>query len=240
MWRRSHQSSRLWQHPVDQTSEVPWWIWGSCASLCEVDHTLIKKHIARDINFCKGRISNTLNVFKQKDACRKQHAHRFVCFPFQFNGRKYDSLSLSLFFWTFIPTMHKILPVIALISVCMQVVFPAPLGPRAIMPCRTLWVSNSWITFSFQGGWLIRPASSTWQSTLYVIYSTSAIYHTKHLSIYTKLWMKIIFWLAGGCQLIPVKCTPMELLNNAVIQKAHILLYFLLSIFPALFATYLG
>lgn len=34
--------------------------------------------------------------------------------------------------------MHKILPVIALISVCIQVVFPAPLGPRAIMPCLTL------------------------------------------------------------------------------------------------------
>ena len=54
-------------------------------------------------------------------------------------------------------------PVMALIKVCMQVVFPAPLGPRVIIPCRTLCVSNSWMTFSFQGGWLIKPASSTWK-----------------------------------------------------------------------------
>ena len=57
--------------------------------------------------------------------------------------------------------MHTIPPVKALINVCMQVVLPAPLGPRAIMPCRTVWVSYSWIIFSFHGGWLIRPASST-------------------------------------------------------------------------------
>lgn len=52
--------------------------------------------------------------------------------------------------------------------------------------------------------------------------------------------MNTIFWLAGGCQLIPDKRTSMELLNNAAIQKANILLYFLLSIFSALFASYLG
>lgn len=40
----------------------------------------------------------------------------------------------------------------AFIKVWMQAVFPAPLGPRVINPCLTLWVSKSWITFSFQGG----------------------------------------------------------------------------------------
>lgn len=44
------------------------------------------------------------------------------------------------------------IPVIAFIKVWMQVVFPAPLGPSVINPCLTLWVSKSWITFSFQGG----------------------------------------------------------------------------------------
>lgn len=56
-------------------------------------------------------------------------------------------------------------PDIAFIKVWMQVVFPAPLGPRAIIPCLTRWVSNSWMTFSFQGGWLTKPASSTWNIT---------------------------------------------------------------------------
>lgn len=55
------------------------------------------------------------------------------------------------------------IPVMDFISVWMHVVLPAPLGPRAIMPCRTLWVSNSWMTFSLHGGWLIKPASSTCQ-----------------------------------------------------------------------------
>lgn len=51
-------------------------------------------------------------------------------------------------------------PVIAFIKVWMHVVFPAPLGPRAIIPWRTLCVSNNWMTFSFQGGWLINPTSA--------------------------------------------------------------------------------
>ena len=35
--------------------------------------------------------------------------------------------------------------VMAFIRMWMQQVFPAPLGPRVIIPCRTLWVSNSYM-----------------------------------------------------------------------------------------------
>lgn len=52
----------------------------------------------------------------------------------------------------------------AFISTWMQHVFPAPDGPRAIMPCRTSCVSYSWISFSIQGACSIRPNSFTWQT----------------------------------------------------------------------------
>lgn len=49
----------------------------------------------------------------------------------------------------------------AFIKICIQVVFPAPVGPRVIIPCLTLCVSYSCINFSTHGGWYINPASST-------------------------------------------------------------------------------
>lgn len=56
--------------------------------------------------------------------------------------------------------------VIAFISMWIHLVFPAPVGPRVIMPCRTRWVSNSWISFSIQGAWKINPASSTYKTCI--------------------------------------------------------------------------
>lgn len=76
----------------------------------------------------------------QKNDCLSQfntHSH------IQAHGRACHITLVCLVCDTFplhtIPiVLHVVLPVMALISVCMQVVFPAPLGPRAIMPCRTI------------------------------------------------------------------------------------------------------
>lgn len=56
--------------------------------------------------------------------------------------------------------------VIAFISMWIHLVFPAPVGPRVIIPCRTRWVSNSWISFRIQGAWKISPVSSTYKHAL--------------------------------------------------------------------------
>lgn len=50
----------------------------------------------------------------------------------------------------------------AFIRMWMHLVFPAPDGPRVIMPWRTFWVSYSWISFRIQGACWISPNSSTY------------------------------------------------------------------------------
>lgn len=160
MLKRFHQSSHLSLHPVGQTFEPQW----STETKPILHNKFLQRHrlppsVPPNI-FCKP--PTFPNLFQS-----------FPIFSNFFQPRFKPRLTfykLALTLSPYLQTLGFILisrvgtpfSVNALIKHCMQVVFPAPVGPMVINPCLTNEVSYSCTILRFQLGKFTNPISRDW------------------------------------------------------------------------------